>query len=129
ETHRVRECCEQAFGLLDLDYRDHVEIDPRYYRPTEVDMLQGDATRAREELGWQPKVSFDELVRMMVEHDYERERRKMIQVEESKLFNKTWHHIADGEADGDPAAQANPQTVPDAHATAPDAHRTTHDGT
>ena len=108
ETHSVREFCEQAFGLLDLDYRDHVEIDPRYYRPTEVDRLQGDATRAPEELGWQPKVSFDELVRMMVEHDYERERRKMIQVEESKLFNKTWHHIADG----DSAAQANPQTAP-----------------
>ncbi len=96
ETHTVREFCEKAFALLDMDYRDHVEIDPRYYRPTEVDMLLGDATRAREDLGWSPQVSFDELVTMMVEYDYERERRKNIQVEESKLFNKTWHHIADG---------------------------------
>ncbi len=65
----------------------------------------------------------------MVEHDYERERRKMIQVEESKLFNQTWHHIADGAASGQAAAQPDPQTAPDAHATAPDAHNSTHDRT
>ncbi len=103
ETHTVREFCERAFALLDLDYRDHVEIDPRYYRPTEVDMLKGDPTQAREDLGWRPRVTFDELVKMMVEFDYERERRKMIQVEESKLFTDVWHHIAE------PAAKSEPR--------------------
>ncbi len=59
-------------------------------------MLLGDATRARRDLGWAPKVSFDELVRMMVAHDYKRERRKMIQVTESKLVDDVWHRIAGG---------------------------------
>ncbi len=81
ETHSVRELCDQAFGCLGLDYRDHVEIDPRYYRPTEVDMLHGDPTLAQRELGWTAKVTFSELIHMMVEFDYERERRKMIQFE------------------------------------------------
>jgi len=69
ETHSVQEFVEEVFGLLDLDWRQHVEIDPRYYRPTEVDLLLGDATKARTKLGWQPKVKFKELVRMMAEHD------------------------------------------------------------
>jgi GDPmannose 4,6-dehydratase len=69
ETHSVREFLEEAFGLLDLDWRDHVEIDPRYFRPAEVDLLLGDPTKARTILGWEPKVSFRELVRLMVESD------------------------------------------------------------
>jgi GDPmannose 4,6-dehydratase len=69
ETHSVREFCEAAFGLLDLDYKEFVEIDSRYYRPAEVDLLLGDATKAREKLGWQPKITFKELVKIMVQHD------------------------------------------------------------
>ncbi|HEX6183258.1 MAG TPA: GDP-mannose 4,6-dehydratase [Pyrinomonadaceae bacterium] len=69
ETHSVKEFLEEAFGLLDLDWREHVEIDPRYFRPAEVDLLLGDATKARTILGWEPKVSFRELVAIMVESD------------------------------------------------------------
>jgi GDPmannose 4,6-dehydratase len=71
ETHSVREFCEQAFGRLELDYREFVEIDPRYYRPAEVDLLLGSSAKARRELGWRPRVSFDELVAMMVDADLE----------------------------------------------------------
>jgi GDPmannose 4,6-dehydratase len=69
ETHSVREFLEAAFGHAGLDWEEHVEIDPRYFRPSEVDVLLGDASKAREKLGWTPKVGFDELVRLMVEAD------------------------------------------------------------
>jgi GDPmannose 4,6-dehydratase len=69
ETHSVREFVEEAFGYLDMDWEKHVEIDPWYYRPSEVDMLLGDASKARTELGWQPKVGFKQLVRLMIDHD------------------------------------------------------------
>jgi GDPmannose 4,6-dehydratase len=69
EQHSVREFVAETFELLDMDWREHVEIDPRYYRPTEVDTLLGDASKARRELGWGPKISFKELVRLMVESD------------------------------------------------------------
>jgi len=69
ETHSVKEFVEAAFGYLDLDWQEHVEIDPWYYRPSEVDLLLGDASKARKELGWEPRVSFPELVRLMVDHD------------------------------------------------------------
>jgi len=69
ETHSVREFLEAAFAHADLDWRQYVEIDPRYFRPTEVDALQGDASKARRVLGWQPQVSFGELVRLMVDAD------------------------------------------------------------
>lgn len=71
ETHSVRDFCAQAFGRLDLDFRDFVEIDPRYLRPAEVDLLQGCADKARRRLGWRPRVSFAELVAMMVDADRE----------------------------------------------------------
>jgi GDPmannose 4,6-dehydratase len=71
EAHSVREFVEQAFGYAGLDWRAHVEVDQRYFRPTEVDHLRGDARKARERLGWQPRVTFKELVRMMVEADLE----------------------------------------------------------
>ncbi len=71
ETHSVREFLEETFALLELDIDQHVEIDPRYFRPSEVDLLLGDPTRARQKLDWEPRVSFKELVRMMVEHDHE----------------------------------------------------------
>lgn len=69
EAHSVREFLDAAFGILDLDWREYVAVDPRYFRPTEVEHLAADISKAREELGWRPRVSFDELVRMMVEHD------------------------------------------------------------
>jgi GDPmannose 4,6-dehydratase len=69
ESHSVKEFVEETFGYLDLDWKEHVEIDPWYYRPTEVDMLLGDSSKARKELGWEPKVGFKELVRLMVDHD------------------------------------------------------------
>jgi GDPmannose 4,6-dehydratase len=76
ETHSVREFLDQVFGYLDLDWKKYVEIDPRYYRPTEVDVLQGDFSKARREIGWEPKVHFKELVRMMVDYDLQDEKRK-----------------------------------------------------
>ncbi|HKG93441.1 MAG TPA: GDP-mannose 4,6-dehydratase [Gemmatimonadaceae bacterium] len=72
ETHSVRELCEIAFAAAGLDYRDHVVIDERFYRPAEVDLLVGDASKARTQLGWEPRVSFRELVEMMVAADLAR---------------------------------------------------------
>lgn len=69
ETHSVREFLDEAFGYLQLDWHEYVEIDPRYLRPAEVDLLIGDPTKAREKLGWQPRVKFKELVRTMVDAD------------------------------------------------------------
>jgi GDPmannose 4,6-dehydratase len=71
ETYSVREFVERVFQKLDMDYRDYLEIDSKYFRPTEVDVLLGDSTKARKVLHWQPKVSFDQLVDMMVEADME----------------------------------------------------------
>lgn len=71
ESYSVREFLEEAFQKVDLDWRKHVEIDPRYYRPTEVDALCGDASKARHKLGWKPRVDFKALVSMMMEHDLE----------------------------------------------------------
>ena len=71
ETHSVREFCEEAFQRVGLNYEDFVEVDPRYFRPTEVDLLLGDATKAHEQLGWKPKVTFKELAAMMVDTDME----------------------------------------------------------
>ena len=69
ETHSVREFLEEAFGRLDLDWQQYVEIDPRYFRPAEVDVLCGDMSRAKKILNWEPKVHFRELVHMMVDAD------------------------------------------------------------
>jgi GDPmannose 4,6-dehydratase len=71
-THSVKEFCQIAFAHAGLDYRDFVVQDPRFYRPAEVDLLISDASKARAELGWERKVSFEELVRMMVDADVER---------------------------------------------------------
>ncbi len=71
ESHTVREFAHAVFGALDLDWQRHVEIDPRYLRPTEVDDLRGDAQKAREKLSWQPSTSFADLVAMMVASDLE----------------------------------------------------------
>jgi GDPmannose 4,6-dehydratase len=71
ESHSVRELCEVAFAELDLDWQKYVEIDPRYFRPTEVDHLHGNAAKARKALGWKPKITFRQLVQMMVRADEE----------------------------------------------------------
>lgn len=71
EAYSVRDLVEAAFSQVDLDWSDYVEIDPRYFRPTEVDFLQGDPTEAMADLGWKPRVQFPELVSMMVAHDLE----------------------------------------------------------
>jgi len=71
EAHSVRELCELAFGHAGLDYRDFVELDPRYLRPTEVDHLLADPSKAARKLGWRPRTTFQELVRLMMESDLE----------------------------------------------------------
>jgi len=71
ETHSVREFAERVFAKLDLDYKKYIAVDPRYFRPTEVDVLLGDASKARKILGWQPKVSFEKLIDMMIAADME----------------------------------------------------------
>jgi len=72
ETHTVREFCAVAFAHAGLDYEKHVVVDPRFMRPAEVELLLGDPSKARTELGWEPKVGFDELARMMVDTDLKR---------------------------------------------------------
>lgn len=69
ETHSVREFLDEAFGYAGLDWKKYVKIDKRYFRPTEVDLLLGDSSRARKKLGWKPKVNFKHLVKMMVDAD------------------------------------------------------------
>ncbi|MEX2285667.1 MAG: GDP-mannose 4,6-dehydratase [Planctomycetaceae bacterium] len=71
QAHSVREFVEEAFGYLDLDYREHVELDPQFSRPADADVLCGDASKIRHVLGWEPKVTFRELARMMTDYDLE----------------------------------------------------------
>jgi GDPmannose 4,6-dehydratase len=72
ETHSVREFCEIAFSHVGLDYEKHVEVDPKFFRPAEVNLLLGDCSKAKEQMGWVPEVSFEGLVRLMVDGDVER---------------------------------------------------------
>ncbi|HYY57259.1 MAG TPA: GDP-mannose 4,6-dehydratase [Pyrinomonadaceae bacterium] len=90
ETHSIREFLDEAFGYLDLDWKKYVEIDPRYYRPAEVDLLLGDASKARRVLGWEPRVGFKELVRLMVDSDLRlaRQERDQRAAEGSSSANK-----------------------------------------
>jgi len=76
ETHSVREFLDEVFGQLKLDWNKHVEIDPRYFRPAEVDLLLGDAAKARQQLNWKPAVTFKALAKMMTEADWELARRE-----------------------------------------------------
>ncbi len=69
ETHTIRECLEVAFARVELDWKNHVEIDPRYYRPAEVDILIGDYSKAKRKLGWEPRTKFKELIELMVDAD------------------------------------------------------------
>jgi GDPmannose 4,6-dehydratase len=81
ETHSVREFLDEVFGLLGLDWHKHVEIDPRYFRPAEVDLLLGDATKAREVLGWKPAVTFRTLAKMMTDADWALAKRERVVAE------------------------------------------------
>ncbi len=83
QTHSVRELCELAFSYVGLDYRDYVVVDPSLFRPADVSLLVGDASKARRRLGWEPKVHFEELIRMMVDADLELVARQMAQQEVS----------------------------------------------
>jgi GDPmannose 4,6-dehydratase len=71
ETHTVQEFVEEAFRYVNRDWKEHVEVDPRYFRPTEVDYLQADASKVRRELQWEPRITFKELVRIMIDADLE----------------------------------------------------------
>lgn len=70
-TESVRDFCSLVFAQLDMNYEDYVEIDPRYFRPAEVDLLLGDASKAKQKLGWEPKTNLEELARIMTSHDFE----------------------------------------------------------
>src|SRR5215467_7026316 len=83
ETHSVRDFLDEAFGYLKLNWKDFVEIDPRYYRPNEVDLLLGDASKAQKQIGWQPRVRFSELVHMMIDADLEAETHRGRNLEKS----------------------------------------------
>jgi GDPmannose 4,6-dehydratase len=78
ELYSVRDFCEKTFSRLGLDYNEYVEIDPRYYRPAEVELLLGDSTKARTRLGWTPQTSFEDLVDMMVAGDLEIARQEAV---------------------------------------------------
>jgi GDPmannose 4,6-dehydratase len=77
ESHSVQEFAEIVFGKLELDWKKFVEVDPKYFRPAEVDYLKGDASKAAQNLNWAPAVSFDQLIRRMVESDFELSRREL----------------------------------------------------
>jgi GDPmannose 4,6-dehydratase len=87
QTHSVRKFCEVAFGHLGLNYEDHVVIDEAFYRPAEVDLLIGDATKAETVLGWKPSVMFEDLVTMMVDAD-------MVLAEQEKLLQSQGHSVS-----------------------------------
>src|SRR3954466_6564898 len=84
ETHTVKEFLAEVFGLLELDWKKYVQVDPRYFRPAEVDLLLGDATKARRELGWKPKVTFKALAKMMTDADRRLARRERLVHDQEK---------------------------------------------
>jgi GDPmannose 4,6-dehydratase len=71
ETHSVREFLDEVFGILDMDWKNFVQVDPRYFRPAEVDLLQGDSAKARKVLGWKPKITFKALAKLMTDADWQ----------------------------------------------------------
>lgn len=93
ETHSVQEFTQKVFSKLDLDYKKYVVIDPRYFRPTEVDVLLGDASKAKKTLNWKPKVTFDGLIDMMVTNDLELARKEKTLVDAGFSCNKNHQHI------------------------------------
>jgi GDPmannose 4,6-dehydratase len=90
EAHSVRQFLQAAFGYLDLDWQKYVEVDPRYLRPTEVNHLLGSSQKILKRLGWKPRVTFDELVRVMVDHDLEAARQE-------QTLRQAGHQVAESE--------------------------------
>jgi GDPmannose 4,6-dehydratase len=84
QTHSISDLLDEAFGLVDLDWKNYVEIDPRYIRPSEVDLLMGNPAKAREKLGWEPAVLFKDLIHMMVDHDWALAKEERILAEHRK---------------------------------------------
>ncbi len=80
ETHTIREFLDYTFQYLEMNWEDYVAIDPRYYRPTEVDLLLGDSTKARKSLGWEPQVTCRDLAHIMVDHDMELAKQEAVQI-------------------------------------------------
>jgi len=78
ETHSVREFLDEVFGILNLDWKKHVQVDPRYFRPAEVDLLLGDPAKAKQNLKWEPKITFKKLAKMMTEADWKIARREKL---------------------------------------------------
>ena len=91
ESHSVKEFAEKAFGEVGLDWEDYVVTSEKYYRPNEVDYLLGDSKRAKDELGWSPKVNFSSLVKKMVESDLKLAEREKVLIEKN-LLEPTWEH-------------------------------------
>ncbi len=87
EMHSVREFCERTFGRVGLDYKDFVEIDPKYFRPAEVDLLLGNPAKAKAVLGWEPRVTFEELADMMTDHD-------LMLAERERVLRDAGHNVA-----------------------------------
>ena len=103
-AHSVQEFVEAAFGHVGLNWEEYVEIDPRYFRPTEVDFLQGDSAKARRELGWEPRVSFEGLVAMMADHDIQLARQE-------KMLRDSGHDVIQkGAAQGGAAQGGSPDS-------------------
>jgi len=88
ETHSVREFLDEVFELLDLDWKQFVDVDPRYFRPAEVDLLLGDASKAERVLGWKPKVTFKELAKLMTHSDWDIAKRERAIAEHDKATKK-----------------------------------------
>jgi len=87
ETHSVQEFCEETFSLLDLDWKEYVQHDTRYERPSEVDLLIGDGSKAKKMLNWEPKVKFKDLVRIMVESDLTLARQELAMQQSTGTLN------------------------------------------
>jgi len=85
----VKEFCQKSFARYNMNYEEYVEIDPRYYRPAEVEQLQGEYTKAKLKLGWEPKVNIDQLIDMMTDHDFQLARRDFIINVHDKSLNPT----------------------------------------
>jgi len=115
ESHSVKEFLEEVLAYLDLDWRDYVDIDPRYFRPTEVECLLGDASKARQRLGWQPQVTFRELARLMVDADLQA-------LLEMRQCQDIIRQMAKDTASGN--SWRNSQNFSDSHTSAPDTPKT-----
>ena len=91
ETHTVKEFVEKAFSYIGLDWKDFVITSEKYQRPNEVHHLLGDPSKAKSQLGWKNKTSFDELVKMMVDSDYELATKEKVLIDQN-LLKPTWEH-------------------------------------